>query len=262
MRSIRQPAAAVRLGLGLPSERRHRELYADARQAEIARVQQNFGSAAPPAGGTAELVLGDRPRGDGYEARQAARRKGFEAQASNTFPRMPDTAISTDEIFATAGLDPAAADGPARPPPSGCVRLRRAAARLGVAIGGAAQAAAGESIARRADGGARRSEQARGTDTSDRGGMGGRAARGACGASDQSGRRFGALDGGAAAATRGAKRGNSKSEGRPPQGGGLAARPPCIGQIEARIHPGRRACASRGRRRRIAGAGDASAPFG
>ena len=49
MRSIRQPAAAVRLGLGLPSERRHRELYADARQAEIARVQQNFGSAAPPA---------------------------------------------------------------------------------------------------------------------------------------------------------------------------------------------------------------------
>ena len=105
MRSIRQPAVAVRLGLGLPSERRHRELYADARQAEIARVQQNFGSAAPPAGGTAELVLGDRPRGDGYEARQAARRKGFEALAANTFPRMPDTAISTDEIFATAGLD-------------------------------------------------------------------------------------------------------------------------------------------------------------
>ena len=104
MRSIRQPAAAVRLGLGLPSERRHRELYADARQAEIARVQLNFGAAAPPAGGTAELVLGDRPRGDGYEARQAARRKGFEAP-SNTFPRMPDTAISTDEIFATAGLD-------------------------------------------------------------------------------------------------------------------------------------------------------------
>ena len=95
----------MRLGLGLPSERRHRELYADARQAEIARVQQNFGSAAPPAGGTAELVLGDRPRGDGYEARQAARRKGFEAQAANTFPRMPDTTTSTDEIFATAGLD-------------------------------------------------------------------------------------------------------------------------------------------------------------
>ena len=43
---------------------------------------------------------------------------------------------------------------------------------------------------------------------------------------------------------------------------GLAARPPRIGQTEARLHSGGRARARRGRRRRVAGAGDASAPFG
>ena len=143
MRSIRQPAAAVRLGLGLPSERRHRELYADARQAEIARgsefrLQQRRRRAHGRARARRPAAR-RRVRGPAGGAPQGLRSAGCE--------HLPANAGHGDQhrrnLRDGRPRPPAAADGPARPPTSGCVHLRRAAARLGVAIGGAAQAAAG-----------------------------------------------------------------------------------------------------------------------